>query len=284
MTKCSRLMLVFVVLCLAPFVALAQVLLESDTGRTEGFFTKSPVYQRAVMWPAAEKSDTAVLFYPGWPGKMWLESNSTHYPPGFNTPINPNTFQTTNISLVMMDCPTDELGPKSYDRPQLCDDTYRSSARHAEDARLIIKKMKTEFNITKIYLIGHSHGTISAKILGRELADEISGVISSGASSRQYGNGDYKNFGWAGARFNMKSLKVPVLNIHHEKDGCMYNPFSTVQNYSTNNLITVRGGMQTGDPCKKDSYHSYQGYSSDTISMAIINWIKTREVQQFIGE
>ena len=281
---CSRLMLVFVVLCLAPFGALAQVLLESDTGRTEGFFTKKSVYQRAIMLPAAEKSDTAVLFYPGSPGIVWMEPNSTYYPPGFNTPISPYTFQTNNISLIMMDCPTDEWGEKSYYQPPTgCDDTYRKSERHAEDARLIIKKLKTEFNITKIYLMGHSHGTISVKWLGRALGNEIDGVINSGASTVGY-RGAWSRYAWSVVNFDMKSIKVPALNVHHEKDGCEFSPYSTVLDYSTNNLITVRGGIASGDPCRsKSSYHSYGGLS-DIVSRAIINWIKTREVPQFIGD
>lgn len=282
MTKCSKLVLVFSVLCLASFSALSQVLLDIDTGRTEGFFTKRPVYQRAMMWSAFEKSDTAVLFYPGWPAIVWIQPNSTGYDFGFNTPIGPYTFQTNNISLVMMDCPTDEWGQKSYDRPTGCDDSYRSSARHAEDTQLIINKLKKEFNITKIYLMGHSYGAISAKLLGKALENEISGVISSAATTVQF-RGYSSNYGWAGARFNMESLKVPVLNIHHERDGCEYTPYSTVLSYSKNNLITVRGGLQTGDPCRIRSYHSYEGHGN-IVTRAIINWVKTREVPQYIGD
>ncbi len=277
----AKWMLVFSVLCLASFSALAQVLLEIDTGRTEGVLTKRPVYQRALMWSAIEKTDTAILFFRGWPGISRIEPDSTFHV-GFNNLIQLDGFRSHHISVVLMDCPTDQWGQKSLDTPTGCDDSYRSSARHAEDARLIINRLKTEFNLSKIYLVGHSHGTISAKLLGKALAHEVSGVISSAAVTVQYG-GSVSNFGWAGAQFDMNSLKVPVLNIHHQKDACRVTPYATVLAYSQKNLITVRGGVDAAAACGGQGYHSYGGHGS-AISMAMIKWIKTRELPQFIGE
>ena len=42
--------------------AQTDVLIEIDRGRTEGFFTKAPVFQRAILAKPAKPTDMAVLF------------------------------------------------------------------------------------------------------------------------------------------------------------------------------------------------------------------------------
>ena len=46
----------------------ADILIEIDTGRTEGVFKKSAVFQRAILAKPAKPSDTALLYFRGYPG------------------------------------------------------------------------------------------------------------------------------------------------------------------------------------------------------------------------
>jgi hypothetical protein len=53
--------------------------------------------------------------------------------------------------------------------------------------------------------------------------------------------------------------------------------------YSKNNLITVKGGEGTGEVCGGTHLHSMGG-REEVSTKAIIQWIKTRQVQATIGE
>jgi hypothetical protein len=56
-----------------------------------------------------------------------------------------------------------------------------------------------------------------------------------------------------------------------------------VTSYSKNNLITVKGGEGTGDVCGGTHLHSMGGREEAT-SKALIQWIKTGQIQSSVGE
>ena len=263
------------------FTCIAQpILIEEKLDRMQGFLTKSPVYIRALGWMPEEKTDTAILYFNGWPSISRIETDKSFFN-GVNRFMRVSMLTKENIGFVLMDCPTDQWGNKSWDTPTACDDSYRSSKQHAEDIQKIINSLKENQGVKNFYLMGHSHGTISAKLLGKNIRGDIAGVISSAAVTVRY-RGAVSNFGWAGEAFNMKELNVPVLNIHHEEDGCFVTPYSTVIKYSEKNLVTVNGGTKNGPVCGGGHYHSYEGNEFE-VNIAIIKWIKTREVTPSIG-
>src|SRR5215831_5028342 len=139
---------------------ITDVLIDIDRGRTEGVFTKSKVFQRAILAKPARPSDTALLFFRGDPGIARIKSaedKQRNLLPFMR--MNQRLFAQEGISLVIMDCPTDQWGSEGP-RPTSCYDSYRSSAEHADDVRSVIAKLKEEFGYTKIYIMGHSMGTI----------------------------------------------------------------------------------------------------------------------------
>src|SRR2546426_7538814 len=60
--------------CISPAHAQTDVLIEIDRGRTEGLFTKSPVFQRAILAKPAKPADTALLYFRGYPGIARIQS------------------------------------------------------------------------------------------------------------------------------------------------------------------------------------------------------------------
>ena len=256
------------------------ILIEEKLDRTQGVFIKNPVYIRALAWMPEEKADTVILYFNGWPSISRIENDKTFFN-GINRFIRVSMFLKENVGVVLMDCPTDQWGIKSWDVPTACDDSYRSSKQHVQDIERVIKFLKESHAIKNFYLMGHSHGTISAKLLGKAMAQDVAGVISSAAVTLRY-KGAVSNFGWAGENFNMDDLKIPVLNIHHEEDGCWPTPYATVLKYSKNNLITVQGGIKNGPVCGGGNYHSYEGNEIE-INKAIIKWIQSREVTPYVG-
>jgi hypothetical protein len=260
---------------------MTPVLIEVDVGRQVGVFSKSPVVQRAILLKPSIPSDTALLFYRGWSGIANIKSENDWKRNLNYLQNNTELFAQAGIALVVMDCPSDENSIAPGNTPLACNDDYRSSLKHADDVKKIIAVLKEKYGITKFYIMGHSYGTISSKWLAKNLGNEIQGSIHSAAQT--LASPRMRAYGYSAESFDMGSLKSPVLNIHHGDDQCIYTPYSTVLAYSKNNLITVKGGIPNGDVCGGGHYHSFEG-REEISSKAIIQWIKTGQVQSSIGE
>lgn len=257
-----------------------------DAGRTEGLFTKSPVYMRAIMLDKpSPQSDTALLFFRGWPG-IWRFNEKTNAsktsPRG---QITRDVYAKAGLTFVSMDCPTDQWGAEvvpgtvvSGPAPS-CLDNYRSSKRHADDVRKVMQVLREQHGIRHFYLHGHSFGTISSRWLAKNLGSEIDGAIHSASIN----NPPNARAGYSVAGFDYASLPTPQLHIHHENDACVGTPYRAVKWYANNNLVTVRGGIAQGDPCGSGHLHSFEG-RDEVVAQAIADWISTRKLSPMIGE
>ena len=260
---------------------MSPTLIEVGTGRETGIFTKSSVVQRAILLRPSIPTDTVLLFYRGWSGIANIKSeNDWHRNLNF-LKNNTNLFAQAGIALVVMDCPSDENSVGAGNTPLGCSDDYRSSKKHADDVRKILSLLKEKYGINNFFIMGHSYGAISSKWLARNLGTEIQGSIHSAAQT--VASPRMRAYGYSTESFDMSALKAPALNIHHVDDQCIYTPYSTVLAYSKNNLITVKGGAPNGDVCGGGHYHSFEG-REEASSKAIIQWIKTGQVQSSVGE
>jgi len=256
-----------------------DVLLDLDTGRTEGLFKKSPVFQRAILARPAKPTDTALLYFRGYPGIARIQSvedKSRNLQPFMRK--NQRLIADEGIALVVMDCPTDQWGEPGP-RPTACFDSYRSSKQHADDVRLVIAKLRSEYGLTKIFIMGHSMGTVSSRWLAKNLGNEISGSIHSSSMNVP------SRFGFATSvsGFPYADLAAPQLHVHNEHDSCPQTPYAPVKAYAGSNLLTVRGGVPEGDPCGGGNLHSHQG-NEEAVVRAIIGWIKTGKAEPFVGQ
>jgi poly(3-hydroxybutyrate) depolymerase len=259
--------------------AQTDVLIEIDRGRTEGVFTKSPVFQRAILAKPAKPADTALLYFRGYPGIARIQSVADKQ--GNLQPfmrMNQRLFAEEGIALVVMDCPTDQWGAAG---PNLtsCLDNYRSSKEHADDVRSVIARLRDEHGLSKIFVMGHSIGTISSRWLAKNLGNEINGSIHSSSM-----NG-INRLGYANSLsgFSYGSIAAPTLHVHNENDACPHTPYSVVKDYAGENLMTVRGGVPKGDPCGGGHLHSHQG-REELVVRSIVSWMKTGKVDRLIGE
>jgi len=265
--------------CISLAHAQTDALIEIDRGRTEGVFTKSPVFQRAILAKPAKPTDTALLYFRGYPGIARIRSvadKQANLQPFMR--MNQRIFAEEGIALVIMDCPTDQwgvAGPRVYS----CLDGYRSSKEHADDVRSVIARLRDEHGVSKIFVMGHSLGTISSRWLAKNLGSEIDGSIHSASMNGPNPQG-YAN---SLAGFSYDSIAAPVLHVHNENDACWATPYSIVKEYAGENLVTVRGGVPEGDPCGGGHLHSYRG-REELVVRSIISWIKTKKVDRLIGE
>jgi len=266
-------------LCTSLAYAQTDVLIEIDRGRTEGVFSKSPVFQRAVLAKPAKPTDTALLYFRGYPGISRIQSVADKRPnlqPFMR--MNQQIFAEEGIALVVMDCPTDQWGAPPPRPPVTCFDNYRSSKEHADDVRSVMAKLKDE-GFSKIYVMGHSMGTVSSRWLAKNLGNEISGSIHSGSMNGPTRDG----FANSMSGFSYDTIAAPVLHVHHENDACSFTPYSIVKRYAGANLVTVHGGVAEGDPCGARHLHGYQG-REEVVVRAIVSWIKTGKVEKVVGE
>ena len=271
----------FVFFNFATAQTMTPILIEADVGRETGVFTKSTVVQRAILLKPSIPSDTALLFYRGWSGIANIKSENDWKRNLNYLQNNTELFAQSGIALVVMDCPSDENSVAPGNKPLGCNDDYRSSVKHADDVRKIMTLLKEKYGIKNFYVMGHRYGTISSKWLAKNLGTEIKGSIHS--ASMTVANNYNRSYGSSVESFDMSALRAPVLNIHHGDDQCSHTPYATVVAYSKNNLITVKGGEGTGDICGGTHLHSMGG-REEAATKAVIQWIKTGQVQSTVGE
>jgi pimeloyl-ACP methyl ester carboxylesterase len=259
------------------------VLLAVPVGRTQGIFSKRDVEIRAAVLRAAQPTGKAILIFRGWPGIANLEQASDAWRSLNFMRAHLGQFLDHGISVVIVDCPTDQRALRDRANPLSCDDNYRSSTQHAEDVRRLIDHLRGVYGIDEPYIFGHSYGTLSSKWLALNLGNAIAGSIHS-ASQTRAGGGAYTQFGYTALRVEFAKISTPVLHVHHGQDQCPYTPYATVVGYSSgNNLITVRGGLTNGDPCGGTHHHSYEGREL-VATQVIARWILTRETSQYAGD
>ncbi|HKB61662.1 MAG TPA: alpha/beta fold hydrolase [Burkholderiales bacterium] len=265
--------------CISLAHSQTDVLIEIDRGRTEGLFTKSPVFQRAILAKPAKPTDTALLYFRGYPGIARIQSvahKQRNLQPFMR--MNQHIFAQEGIALVIMDCPTDQWGAPGP-RPSACFDNYRSSKQHADDVRSVIARLRDEHGFSKIFVMGHSMGTVSSRWLAKNLGSEISGSIHSASMNGPTRDG----FANSVSGVSYDTIAAPVLHVHNENDACPGTPYYVVKGYAGENLVTVRGGVPAGDPCGGTHLHSYGG-REELVVRSIISWIKTKKVDRQIGE
>lgn len=273
-------MLLFLLMQSAYAQAPADVLIEVDRGRTDGFFSGKPVFQRAIVMKPVVPSDTALLMFRGAPGYARIETvkDKIRNVQNFIRP-HMRLFMEAGIALVVMDCPTDQWGEPGF-YPTNCLDNYRMSAQHADDVRSIMARLRQEHGYSRFYLLGHSAGSVSSRWLAKNLGSEIAGSIHSASINADRRPGTP----WASVmNFPYKDIVSPVLHLHHENDGCSYTQHGVTKRYAGDRLTTVRGGTtKTTDPCALH-HHSYED-REEAASVAVINWIRTGKVEPFAGE
>lgn len=257
-----------------------------DTGRTDGLFTKSPVFMRAILLDKpSPQSDTALLFFRGWPGIWRYNENTDARLTSPRGQIVRDVYAKAGLAFVSVDCPTDQWGAEvrpgtvvSGPAPS-CLDNYRSSKQHADDVRKVMQVLREQHGIRHFYVQGHSFGTVSSRWLAKHLGTEIDGAIHSASIN----NPPNARVGYSVAGFDYASLPTPQLHIHHENDACSGTPYGAVKAYAGQNLVTVRGGLAQGDPCGGGHLHSFEG-RDQVVAQTIANWIISRQRPPLVGE
>jgi hypothetical protein len=74
-------------------------------------------------------------------------------------------------------------------------------------------------------------------------------------------------------------IRVPVLVVHHEQDGCSLCSFSEVSalmaklaNTPRSQLLSFKGGQSKGDPCEAFAHHGFNGLEPEVVQQ-VAAWV-----------
>jgi hypothetical protein len=77
----------------------------------------------------------------------------------------------------------------------------------------------------------------------------------------------------------LERLRIPVLVIHHEEDGCKYCSYRDIPRLmgkltgtARKQLLSFKGGTTQGDPCEAFAYHGFNGLEREVVSRTA-TWI-----------
>lgn len=159
---------------------------------------------------------------------------------------------TDQIALLAIDCRSD-----SGDE---CRESYQTTPQREKDIQTVIALAKKEIpSISKVWLVGHSAGTMTAAFMGKFNQAAYAGIIYMATISDPYKKGSYRSLG----DFDYGALKIPQVFIHHKDDPCFATTYESVEKIAKKfnlPLITVSGGSDfKGGACEPYSQHGFRG-------------------------
>ena len=147
----------------------------------------------------------------------------------------------------------------------------RKNKDHMSRISILIDNIKKDNNLP-IILLGHSRGSISVAAAANNLEKgKISGIVILGSITTSVGK--YTPYTLT-MKHMLKETSIPVLVIHHEKDGCSVSSYLGAKNLAKKKnykLISITGGGKSGSECGPLHYHGFEGKMTEVIQ-SIKEW------------
>jgi hypothetical protein len=273
-----RYALVVAALCLS-FSAFAQEA-PLDESVTTVTLPRGTELNLVVSKKPGSRPTTAALLFPGYPGvlRVDVQNGAPVYQLRGNFLVRARRHLVSDqLMTVLVDCPKDHWND--------CGDTYRTSDQHAADVSAAIDRIKADFGVSKIYLVGTSYGTVSSAFLARKLDGRIDGAVHSATFTDPSAGRGRNVHGLPMWNFDWTATHVDQLFVHHHDDPCPVTEYRTiVARHGSIPLITVQGSKGVhGEPCEAFSQHGFVG-REQPVMQAIGDWITTRKVVETVGE
>jgi pimeloyl-ACP methyl ester carboxylesterase len=175
-------------------------------------------------------------------------------------------FVQQGLAVALVDAPSDRQSS-----PFLTG--FRATTDHAADLKAVIAWLRAQAAIP-VWLVGTSRGTESAAYVASELtgAEGPDGIVLTSSilvDAR----------GLPVTAMALDKIRVPVLVVHHRKDGCRVCPPAELPRLMDGltaaprkELVTVDGGRDEGDPCHAMAHHGYNGIEADVVAR-IAAWL-----------
>ena len=228
--------------------------------------TRPGVTLRMLVLTSPEPRAAVVLLAGGHGGLQIYPNGSMKWGDGNFLVRTRQLFADQGLLVVVLDAPSDR---QSF--PYLSG--FRQTPQHVADLKAAIAWAREGYKVP-IWLIGTSRGTQSAayaatELLGPEGPDGLilTASILTDDKSRPVPS------------MPIEKIRVPVLVVHHEQDGCSLCSFSNMpalmaklKNSSHSELLSFRGGQSNGDPCEAFAYHGFNGIEPDVVRQ-MATWV-----------
>jgi pimeloyl-ACP methyl ester carboxylesterase len=233
------------------------VALETRPGVTLSFF---------IANMGQRKPEAVALLLAGGGGNVSLrrEDDQIRFQQGNFLPRSRREFIRNGVLPVILDNPSDQRSGEGMS------DNFRAGAAHATDVRAVVAEMKKRHPGLPVFVVGTSRSTVSAAYLALALDPELAGAVLT--SSLFFG--DIRRRSPALAGFNWTKVKVPLLLVHHEDDGCGATPYFEAERLARRfPLVKVNGGKPPeSGPCDPLAQHGFYGKEAETVD-AIAAWM-----------
>lgn len=228
--------------------------------------TRPGVTQRMLVLAPPEPKAAVVLFAGGHGGLQIFPNGSLKWGEGNFLVRSRRAFADQGLLVAVVDAPSDRQSP-----PYL--NAFRQRPEHAEDIKAVIAWLR-ETGKVPVWLVGTSRGTQSAAYAATELAgpegpDGI--VLTSTILSDDKGR--------PVPAMPLDRIRIPVLVVHHELDGCRHCAFADIprlmsglENAPKKQLLAFNGGVSRGDPCEAMAYHGFNGIENEVVRQ-IAAWL-----------
>ncbi|MBU3737507.1 MAG: alpha/beta hydrolase [Rhodoferax sp.] len=221
--------------------------------------TRPGVTQRLlVLRPAQPRA--AVVLLAGGHGGLQIQGDGTLKWGGGNFLVRTRQqFAAQDLLVAVLDAPSDRQR-----QPFLSG--FRQTPEHLADLKAVIAWLRAGTGLP-VWLVGTSRGTQSAAYAATELTGPAGpdGVVLSATILR-----DPRSR--AVPALPLQAIRVPVLVVHHERDGCPLCAYADLPLLTErltaaprSALLPVRGGQDVGDPCEAQAHHGFNGVETPVV-------------------
>lgn len=237
------------------------------TERVVDIPTRAGVTQRLLVISPASAPKAALVLFAGGHGGLQMAADGAMQWGGGNFLIRSRSaFADQGLLVAVLDAPSDRQSP-----PYLSD--FRQSPEHAQDVRHVIAWLRETAKVP-VWLVGTSRGTQSVAYVATELpvgegpdGIVLTSSILSDTSSRPL------------PAMPLDKIKVPVLVVHHERDGCKHCAYADIPQLMgglahapRKHLQSFTGGVNQGKPCQAKAYHGFNGIENSVVEH-IAGWV-----------
>lgn len=253
--------LILFVLVVLPALAIAQ-----RTERVVDVPTRAGVTQRMLVITPPEPKAAVVLFAGGHGGLQMAVDGRMKWGNGNFLVRSREKLADQGLLVAVVDAPSD----RQFE-PFLSG--FRQTKEHTADVKAVVAWLRENAKLP-VWLMGTSRGTQSVAYVATELVgnDSPDGIVLTASilTDRR---------GRPVSAMPLSRIRVPVLVVHHEQDGCsacLFADMPLLMNQLKSNphheLIRFTGGKSSGDPCEAFAYHGFNGIETEVVRQ-IARWI-----------
>jgi dienelactone hydrolase len=221
--------------------------------------TRPGVTQRMLVLSPPEPKAAVLLFAGGHGGLQIGAGGAFKWGSGNFVVRSRQLFADQGLVVAVIDAPSDRQSP-----PYL--GGFRQRPEHVADVKAAIAWLRDNARLP-VWLIGTSRGTQSVAYVATEAhgAEGPDGIVLSSTILTD-------DNGRPVPAMPLGNIRIPVLVVHHEQDGCAHCAFADVPALMAKlggapkkALLSFKGGGNWGDPCEAFAYHGFNGLERDVV-------------------